>query len=275
VVDSKDGRARKAPRKAAASRPKTGGKRPARQPQTVKSAPPVPDLSIVIPIYNEEEILERAVSSLVPRVRELGRPFELLLAANGCVDQTIPIGRRLEQMFPEVKLLECPTPNYGAALKLGMLAAAGNVVLCDEIDLCDTDFYVRALDMLDRGVADLVVGSKAMPGADDRRPFVRKAATRVINGMLRVTLGFRGTDTHGLKAFRRTVLLPVIHTCVVDKDLFASEFVIRAQRAGVACAEIPVSLEEQRKPSIHLVRRVPNVLRNLARLVYVIRLQAP
>ena len=93
-----------------------------------------------------------------------------------------------------------------------------------------------------------------MAGADDRRPMFRKAATRVINGMLRVTLDFHGTDTHGLKAFRRQPLLPVVHSCVVDKDLFASEFVIRAQRAGVACMEIPVSLEEQRKPSIHLLR---------------------
>ncbi len=234
-----------------------------------------PQLSIVIPVYNEEQILEEAVTALVGKVRGLGRSFELILAANGCRDRTIPLAMELSQKFPEVRLLECPTPNYGAALKLGMLQARGDVVLCDEIDLCDVDFYRRALDVLDRDEADLVVGSKAMAGADDRRPALRKAGTRVINGMLRVSLGFQGTDTHGLKAFRRTALLPVIHACVVDKDLFASEFVIRAQRSGVASMEIPVSLEEQRKPSIHLVRRVPNVLRNLARLVYVIRLQAP
>jgi hypothetical protein len=244
---------------------------------TPRPAPPgqAPSLSIVIPVYNEEEILEGAVTSLVTKVRGLGRTFELILAANGCVDRTIPLANELSQRFPEVTLLECPTPNYGAALKLGMLHARGDVVLCDEIDLCDVDFYARALVLLDAGQADLVVGSKAMPGANDRRPAFRRAGTRVINGMLRVSLGFTGTDTHGLKAFKRTALLPVVHACVVDKDLFASEFVIRAQRSGVACQEIPVSLEEQRKPSIHLMRRVPNVLKNLARLVYVIRLQAP
>jgi glycosyltransferase involved in cell wall biosynthesis len=243
--------------------------------ESVTAPSPAPQLSIVIPVYNEETILVSAVENLVPRVRALGRSFELLLAANGCRDNTIPLARELSARFPEVKLLECPTPNYGAALKLGMLSAAGDIVLCDEIDLCDTDFYARALRVLDAGGADLVVGSKAMAGADDRRPLFRKAATRVINGMLRATLDFRGTDTHGLKAFRRVALLPVIHSCVVDKDLFASEFVIRAQRSGLACMEIPVSLEEQRKPSIHLVRRVPNVLKNMARLVYVIRVQSP
>lgn len=257
----------KAPRKSRAKKAKVA-------PQASAVAAP-PELSIVIPVYNEEEILEQAVESLLPRVRAFGRSFELILVANGCVDRTIPIIKDLEQRHDEVKLLESPAPNYGAALKLGMRTAAGSVVLCDEIDLCDTDFYARALDLLDRGAADLVVGSKAMAGADDRRPPIRRAATRVINGMLRVSLGFRGTDTHGLKAFHRTALLPTLEACVVDRDLFASEFVIRAQRLGVACTEIPVSLEEQRKPSIHLLRRVPNVIKNLARLVYVIRVQAP
>ena len=52
--------------------------------------------------------------------------------------------------------------------------------------------------------------------------------------MLRVALDFRGTDTHGLKAFHRETLLPVVEACVIDRDLFASELVIRAGRA--ACA---------------------------------------
>jgi hypothetical protein len=119
----------------------------------------------------------------------------------------------------------------------------------------------------------MVVGSKAARGASDHRPAVRRLATRVHNKLLRVTLGFRGTDTHGLKAFRRKALLPVISKCVVDMDVFASEFVIRAWREGLEVVEIPIQLEEKRRPSIHLFRRVPNVLRNVAKLVYVIRVR--
>jgi hypothetical protein len=93
----------------------------------------------------------------------------------------------------------------------------------------------------------------------------------VINGLLRLSLGFRGTDTHGLKAFRRTALIDVARACIVDKDLFASEFVIRAERAGVRIQEIPVRIKEKRPPSTHLFRRVPNVLNNLVKLVVAIR----
>ena len=127
--------------------------------------------------------------------------------------------------------------------------------------------------MLRLDEADLVVGSKTARGANDSRPLIRRSATRVINGMLRVSLGFHGTDTHGLKAFRRARLLPVVERCVVTRDLFASELVIRAERMGRRVVEIPVDVHEKRPPSIHLMRRVPRVLSGLAKLVWVIRLQ--
>jgi hypothetical protein len=59
----------------------------------------------------------------------------------------------------------------------------------------------------------------------------------------------------------------------VDKDIFASELVIRAEREGVRIKEIPVRVLEKRVPSIHLFRRVPNVFKNIGRLVYAIRIQ--
>jgi hypothetical protein len=144
-------------------------------------------------------------------------------------------------------------------------------VICEEIDLCDLDFHRRALEHLRHGDCDMVVGSKAMKGASDERPLFRRAATRVINGMLRVALDFRGTDTHGLKAFRRETLLPVVNACVIDRDLFASELVIRAGREGLHVLEIPIRLHEKRPPAINLVKRVPNVLRGIAKMTYVIR----
>ena len=62
-----------------------------------------------------------------------------------------------------------------------------------------------------------------MRGSRDRRPFTRRAATKVLNRMLWVTTGFEGTDTHGLKAFRRDTLLHTVGKCVVDRDLFARD----------------------------------------------------
>ncbi len=237
------------------------------------SAGAPPRVSIVIPVYNEEGILHEAVETLCRELAALGWTYEVLLAENGSSDHTVELGEHLAAELPGVTIFSVPEPNYGRALREGIMRARGEFVICDEIDLCDVDFHRRAMALLERGHARMVVGSKAMKGANDGRPLVRRAATRVINGMLRVAVDFRGTDTHGLKAFHRETLMPIVHQCVIDKDLFASEFVVRAGRAGINVVEIPVRVLEKRRPAINLARRVPNVLKNLVRLTYVIRVK--
>ncbi len=235
-----------------------------------------PKVTIVIPIYNEEGILRSSVVDLVDRLASFEMGYEIVLAENGSRDNTVGICEELAHRFPQVSYFSVGSPgqgNYGKALRQGILDARGEYVFCDEIDLCDTDFYARALQILEAREADLVIGSKLADGAQDERPLLRHAGSLVINGMLRVALGFRGTDTHGLKAFRREALLPIARACVVDKDLFASELVIRAERANVSIREIPVRVMEKRAPSTHLFARVPNVLKNLAKLVVAIRIK--
>jgi hypothetical protein len=126
---------------------------------------------------------------------------------------------------------------------------------------------------MERDESDLVIGSKTLAGASDERGAYRHAATMFFNGLLRVTLGFKGSDTHGIKAFRRVALLDVVRACLVDKDVFASELVIRAERSGVRIKEIPVRILEKRPPSINLLKRVPNVMKNVVKLFVAIRVR--
>lgn len=231
-----------------------------------------PEVTIVIPVYNEEGIVESSLRELCERLDAEGLDYEILLAENGSKDRTVEIVEGLHAELPRVSIFSYPEPNYGGALREGIRRARGRFVVCEEIDLCDVDFHLRALELLRAGEAEMVVGSKAMRGAHDERPLFRRTATRVYNGMLRVTLGFRGTDTHGLKAFLHEAVAPVAARCVVDRDVFASELVIRSQRDGVNVVEIPVDVHEKRAPSIGLVRRVPKVVQNLGRLMVSIHL---
>jgi len=236
-----------------------------------------PRISIVIPIYNEQAILHAAVVDLRERLAPFGWSYEIILAENGSKDRTVAIGEELAQKYSDpssqVKIISMGEPNYGKALKQGILLARGDIVICDEIDLCDADFHRRAIDILDTGVADLVIGSKLAVGAEDDRPMIRHVASQAYSAMLRIMLGFRGTDTHGLKAFRRAALLDTVRACLIEKDVFASEFVIRADRGGVKIKEIPVRVMEKRPPSINLFKRVPNVLKSVAKLTYAIRIR--
>jgi glycosyltransferase involved in cell wall biosynthesis len=244
-------------------------------PEEDAGAPDEVEVSIVIPVYNEEGILSASVADLSEKLASDPRwdySYELILSENGSTDRTVAIAHELMERHPELRLLRTGEPNYGLALRRGIQEARGGYVICDEIDLCDTEFYVRAMEKLEHQGVDMVVGSKALAASHDRRPAYRRLATSVLNFLFRVFLDFRGTDTHGLKAFRRDRLLEVVDRCVVNKDLFASEFVIRAERTNFRIEEIPVHVVEKRRPSINLFRRVPNVLRNLARLVWIIRI---
>jgi len=251
---------------AAVQRPRTAAK------------PADPHISIVIPVYNEQAILHAAVVDLRERLKPLGWSYEVILAENGSKDRTVDIGHELAEKYGDpddgqIKIVSMGEPNYGKALKQGILLARGDIVICDEIDLCDAEFHRRAVEILETGEADLVIGSKLAAGADDDRPLFRHVASIAYSTMLKVMLGFRGTDTHGLKAFRRLALLDVVRACLVDKDVFASEFVIRADRGGIIIKEVPVHIIEKRPPSINLFKRVPNVMKSLIKLTWSIRVR--
>lgn len=230
-----------------------------------------PRVSFVIPIHDEEPILQAAILELRENLAPLQLSYEIVLAENGSRDATLRVADKLTAKFREVRYFSIPEPNYGAALRAGIERAKGDIVVCEEIDLCDVDFHTRALALLDEDRADFVIGSKLLPDAEDVRPRTRHAASLVYSSMLRRTLGFRGTDTHGLKAMRRDAILPILRACVVDKDVFASELVIRSQRAGLRVIEIPVRVLEKRVPTINLASRVPGVLSRVGRLWWALR----
>lgn len=232
---------------------------------------PDPKVSIVIPIHNEEAILRAAVADLRERLSDAPYTWELLLAENGSSDRTIAEGRALAQKYPNIILLSYSNANYGLALRNGILNARGEFIICDEIDLCDTDFHRRAVELLELEQADVIIGSKLLNGSSDERPVLRHAASRLYSSLLRWLLDFRGTDTHGLKALRRASVVPIVNACLVDRDVFSSELVIRCERAKLKTVEVPVRVVEKRPPSINLIRRVPHVIRGVARLAWALR----
>ena len=115
-----------------------------------------PDVSIVIPVYNEEGILREAVTELLEALPTT-LSFEVIVAENGSSDRTVELAEHLAAERPEVRTFSLGEPNYGKALRRGILEARGKYVICEEIDLCDLDFHRRALDHLQHRDADIVV----------------------------------------------------------------------------------------------------------------------
>ena len=233
---------------------------------------------------------ERLLSQIAPALDSLSDAVETMTSGTEVLRLRLGIlplyaSQRLFPQLPKLRArhpelhLDIDTTSHSLSRLGDGLDAA--ITLAREIDPAlharrldrNRVFVIGSRRLLERGEAEMVVGSKAARGSRDERPIMRRVATRTYNGLLRVALKFKGTDTHGLKAFKRDRLLAVAKACVTARDVFASEFVIRAWRAGLNVVEIPIQLQEKRKPSVHLFRRVPNVLKNVSKLVYVIRVR--
>ena len=121
-----------------------------------------PQVSILIPVYNEEGILDQSVRDLAQGCDALGISYELLLCENGSKDRTVEIAEQLCEELPSVRLLRYPEPNYGGALNAGIQIARGDNIVCFEIDFYDIPFVEIANVMLKK--YDAVIGSKRSPG---------------------------------------------------------------------------------------------------------------
>jgi glycosyltransferase involved in cell wall biosynthesis len=223
-----------------------------------------PTLSVVIPIHNEASYLPGALAALRPQLDALGERYEVILAENGSTDGTARVAADLAAADPAVRVLNLPEPNYGAAMRAGFRAAAGRWVVNFDIDYFSGEFLRAALALA--GDADLVLASKRAPGADDRRNGFRRLGTRGFNLLLRLLFRSRVTDTHGMKMVSRPVVEEIVPLVRSTLDLFDTELVIRAERAGYRIAEVPAVVEEQREARSTFLSRVPRTLAGLARI---------
>ena len=221
--------------------------------------------SIVIPIHNEASILRECLSHLLKEFEALGAEHEIILCENGSTDDTWKIALDFQRRHPQIRSERLHTPNYGLALKHAISRCRHPAVLVFNIDFWSADFASQAIRLLDQ--ADMVIGSKVVPGAVDQRPMIRRIITRSFNAFLKMAFHFRGTDTHGMKAFRIAPLSDVLAACVTDHFILDTELVLRAHQNGLRIVEIPVCVSEIRHLSgWSLMKRTPQVIRNLVKL---------
>jgi glycosyltransferase involved in cell wall biosynthesis len=220
----------------------------------------------VLPAHNEEAYLSEAVREVVLALRQRHLDFEVIIVENGSTDGTQAEAEGAADAYPEVRAVRSPEADYGIALKTGFLAAGGDLVVNFDVDFVDMDFLDRAVAMMDASDLAIVVGSKRGEGADDQRAAGRKVITAVFTGLLRFGFGMRVSDTHGVKAMRRVPLVPLVAQCQFGRDIFDTELILRAERAGMHLGEIPVSVVEKRPARSSIVRRIPRTIAGLARL---------
>ena len=218
-------------------------------------------MSLVIPVYNEAAFLPGALELLYKELELVDADVNVILAENGSTDGTADLGRKLAETYPNLSVLELPEPDYGGAMRAGFLAAEGDWVFNSDIDYFSGPFMAKVVALADE--ADVVLASKRDPESEDRRSPIRRLATWTFNQILRLLLGSKVTDTHGIKALRREVIADVGRDVISRQDLFDTELVIRAEKKGWRIKELPIVVEEQREAKSSLLKRIPRTLKGV------------
>jgi glycosyltransferase involved in cell wall biosynthesis len=228
-------------------------------------------ISVVLAAHNEEGFLATTLGHLLDGLRSRGADFEIVVAENGSTDGTREVAAGVAAEAPEVQTLSLPDPDYGAALRAGLLAARGEIVVNFDVDYYDLGFLDRALARL--GEPDhpaIVVGSKRQEGSVDNRALPRKLVTLGFTTILHVGFGLSVSDTHGMKAMRRDAVRSLAEGCRFRTDLFDTELVIRAERAGLGVVDLPVEVTETRPSRTPIAKRAARSLVGLARMRWVL-----
>ncbi len=226
--------------------------------------------TIIIPVYNEEEIIVQNTEKLLNFLDELNRSYEIIICSNGSTDSTEKEGKRLERDFENVRFFSIPERGVGLAFKKGVEEAAYDNLISIDMDLTtDLRFIPEALDLLDE--YHIVIGSKKV--GRQQRSFFRLLLSGGFIYLVKILLKMDYLDySIGTKAYKKSA----IEKFVKDIDHGSSyviEVIFRAKGDGCKIIEIPVFCEDTRRSKFNLTNEVFYRFKNLLRLFYRVKIK--
>jgi dolichyl-phosphate beta-glucosyltransferase len=200
-----------------------------------------PQLSVVIPAFNEAQRLPATLAQVHSYLATRGVRHELLVVDDGSTDGTSEVARAATG--PVAVLRHTPNRGKGHAVRAGMLAASGERRLMTDADLSTPiEELARFEAELERGF-DVAIGSRAVAGAriEVHQPFYREVMGRVFNRLVQALLlpGLHDTQC-GFKLWRAEAAATAFAACRLDGFSFDVEVLYVARRMGRRIAELPV-----------------------------------
>lgn len=239
-----------------------------------------PSLSLVIPAYNEQArlpaLLETLRTSAVGAVGDAGMELvEALIVDDGSSDDSRRLLREAGERDGLVEPLFAYEGNRGkgAAVAAGVERARGDYVLLADVDLSTPLEELPKLTAAVRGGADVAIGSRHVPGAVvERGPLLRKITGGTFSGAVRLLTGLRLRDTqNGFKLFPAEAARQLLAEQTCPGFAFDVELLMRADRAGLRIAEVPVLYLHDSRSSVHVASASVEMLKDVGRLAYRMR----
>lgn len=233
-------------------------------------------LSVIIPMYNEKAVIADSIRALTQtlEVRAASSGYEIIIAddgsTDGCGDIARECARSLKPESGEIRVIAAEkNAGKGAAVRMGMKAARGDIAVFTDSDLAyGCDAVCDIAEALASSGTDIMIGSRAIhPKGYAGYTFVRKTASKLFVRLLSAGAGFSHTDSQcGIKAFTKKSSDAVFPLCTVNGWAFDFETLLIAGKMGFSVEEFPVYVINHRQSKINLIRDAVRMMRDVRQI---------
>ncbi len=245
---------------------------PNRKNKKIERDPPV-RFSIIIPAYNEADRLPKFISRALPYLdREFSREYEVVVVDDGSNDGTVAQMEALSKDRANIRILRHEVNSgKGAAVKTGMLAARGELLLFADADGATPIGEEKRLREAIRVGADIAIGSRAasvikgdsrlasrlspMEKVEWKVQTHRHVMGRVFAMLVKLILGIKYDDTQcGFKMFTQQAAIDLFSRASQQQFIFDCEILYLAEKLGYQVLEIPVNWHEVSGSKVNIFR---------------------
>ena len=213
-------------------------------------------ISLIIPAYNEQDRISKALDGYLPILESFGIPFEVLVVVDGN-DATAEIVNRYSPRKTKAYKFN-KRLGKGGAIKAGFNISRYNIV-----GYVDSDGSLAPCDLKklleNLAVSDCAIASRWIKGSVwiKKEPLPKILASRLFNVLVRGMLGIPIYDTQcGAKFYRRNVLQDILHKVTVTNLTTDVDFLYHARRSGAKIIEVPVNWEDDRRSKFSMIKMV-------------------
>ena len=216
------------------------------------------ELTILMPCLNEAGTLAACIAEAMQYLSVCGCTGEVLICDNGCTDDSVAIARRLG-----ARVVLCPEPGYGNALRCGMQQAKGRLIIMGDCDGSYDFLAIGEMHRLLREEADVVIGNRFASAPDPQAiTLLHRVGVAALSWMGRVRFGCGVRDFHcGLRGIRAEALNQLHFTCGGME--FATEMIAQAVCHDLTIAQTPVALRPDGRNGPSHLRVVRDGVRHL------------
>jgi len=212
---------------------------------------------ILLPVYNEEHVLEKSVTDLRNFLKENVTDFNwvITIGDNASIDNTLKVAEDLENRFEDVRVFHLDKKGRGRMVKYAWQKSDADVLSYMDIDLStDLKAFPPMINAIIEGY-DVAIGSRQFRGAEVKRSFKRELISRGYIWILKLSLGFPFTDAQcGFKAVSKKLVEDLFPRIEDEEWFFDTELLYLAYRNGYKVKELPVQWIEDTDSRVKIIR---------------------